>query len=159
MARKSLGRFRFFPSGSTVKMVVTHFVNEDGTKAMKSYLPQTRVAPFGTFESEAVATPSLALNAEPKKTPENRLISVTYGGTIAQPGRPNEDAMFVGRLVGDPLVAVFDGQRECRGGFDLVDSSLYLFSEFLNGWFNLSGHRFSLILGRDYAHILCTQKS
>ena len=105
MARKSLGRFRFFPSRGTVKMVVTHFVNEDGTKAMKSYLPQTRVAPFGTFESEAVATPSLALNAEPKKTPENRLISVTYGGTIAQPGRPNEDAMFVGRLVGDPLIS------------------------------------------------------
>jgi hypothetical protein len=96
-------------------MVVTHFVNEDGTKAMKSYLPQTRVAPFGTFESEAVATPSLALNAEPKKTPENRLISVTYGGTIAQPGRPNEDAMFVGRLVGDPLVAVFDGQGNAEG--------------------------------------------
>jgi serine/threonine protein phosphatase PrpC len=70
---------------------------------------------YGTFESEAVATPSLALNAEPKKTPENRLISVTYGGTIAQPGRPNEDALFVGRLVGDPLAAVFDGQGNAEG--------------------------------------------
>jgi hypothetical protein len=39
-------------------MVVIHSVNEDGAKAMNTYLPQARVAPFGTFELEAVASPS-----------------------------------------------------------------------------------------------------
>jgi len=39
-------------------MVIIHSVNEDGAKAMKNCLPQARVAPFGTFELEAVVPPS-----------------------------------------------------------------------------------------------------
>lgn len=34
--------------------VIIHSVNEAGAKAMKSCLPQSRVAPFGTFELESV---------------------------------------------------------------------------------------------------------
>jgi hypothetical protein len=41
-------------------MVIIHSVNEDGAEAMKTYLPQARVAPFGTFELEAVVSPSSA---------------------------------------------------------------------------------------------------
>ena len=32
-----------------------------------------------------------------------------------QPGRPNEDAVFVGRQAGAPLAAVFDGQGNAEG--------------------------------------------
>lgn len=39
-------------------MVIIHSVNEDGAKAMKTYLPQPRVAPFGMFEFETVASMS-----------------------------------------------------------------------------------------------------
>jgi CheY-like chemotaxis protein len=39
-------------------MIVIHSVNEDGAKAMNSYLPQARVAPFGTFELESTVSPS-----------------------------------------------------------------------------------------------------
>jgi hypothetical protein len=39
-------------------MVIIHSVNEDGAQAMKSYLPQARVAPFGTFELETVVSPN-----------------------------------------------------------------------------------------------------
>jgi hypothetical protein len=39
-------------------MVIIHSVNEDGAKAMKTYLPQARVAPFGMFEFETVASMS-----------------------------------------------------------------------------------------------------
>ena len=41
-------------------MVIIHSVNEDGAKAMKTYLPQARVAPFGTFEFETVASNSIS---------------------------------------------------------------------------------------------------
>jgi hypothetical protein len=41
-------------------MVIIHSVNEEGAKARKTYLPQARVAPFGTFELEAVVPPSFA---------------------------------------------------------------------------------------------------
>ena len=159
VARKSLGRFRFFPSGSTVKMVVTHFVNEDGTKAMKSYLPQTRVAPFGTFESEAVATSELGPQCRTKED-SRESFDFCHLWWNYRPTRSPERRRHVRRSAcGRSTCGRVRWSRECRGGFDLVDSSLYLFSEFLNGWVNLSGHRFSLILGRDYAHILCTQKS
>jgi hypothetical protein len=42
-------------------MVVIHSVNEDGAQAMKSYLPQARVAPFGTFELETAVSPKSVL--------------------------------------------------------------------------------------------------
>jgi hypothetical protein len=45
-------------------MVIIHSVNEDGAKAMKTYLPQARVAPFGTFELEAVVSPSSSSTRE-----------------------------------------------------------------------------------------------
>src|SRR5712692_3518566 len=38
-----------------------------------------------------------------------------YAASIAQPGRPNEDAFFIGRLPGAPLAAVFDGQGNAEG--------------------------------------------
>jgi hypothetical protein len=38
--------------------VIIHSVNEDGAKAMKANLPEATVAPFGTFELEAVVSPS-----------------------------------------------------------------------------------------------------
>ena len=34
------------------RIVVIHSVNEAGAEAMKTFLPQSRVAPFGTFELE-----------------------------------------------------------------------------------------------------------
>jgi hypothetical protein len=37
-------------------MVIIHSVNEDGAKAMNGYLPQARVAPFGTFELETAVS-------------------------------------------------------------------------------------------------------
>ncbi len=46
-------------------MVIIHSVNEDGAKAMKVYFPQARIAPFGTFELEAVVSPSAV---SPKKS-------------------------------------------------------------------------------------------
>src|SRR3989442_750662 len=38
-----------------------------------------------------------------------------YAASIPQPGHPNEDAFFVGRLPGAPLAAVFDGQGSAEG--------------------------------------------
>jgi len=49
-------------------MVVVHSVNEAGAKAMKSYLPQARVAPFGTFELGTV----ISRNPIPRESEDNR---------------------------------------------------------------------------------------
>lgn len=38
-----------------------------------------------------------------------------YSASIPQPGRPNEDALFIGRHAGAPLAAVFDGQGNAEG--------------------------------------------
>jgi len=38
-----------------------------------------------------------------------------YAASIPQPGHPNEDAFFVGRLPGAPLAALFDGQGNAEG--------------------------------------------
>ena len=38
-----------------------------------------------------------------------------YAASVPQPGRPNEDALFVGRQAGAPLAAVFDGQGNAEG--------------------------------------------
>jgi serine/threonine protein phosphatase PrpC len=38
-----------------------------------------------------------------------------YAASVLQPGRPNEDAFFIGRLPNAPLAAVFDGQGNAEG--------------------------------------------
>ena len=83
---------------------------------MKSHLPQSLVIPFGTFELEngASSNPLLNANSELRKA-QKGLAATIYASSIAQPGRPNEDAFFVGRLADDPLAAVFDGQGNAEG--------------------------------------------
>lgn len=44
-----------------------------------------------------------------------RLTATMYIASVPQPGRPNEDAFFIGRLPNAPLAAVFDGQGNAEG--------------------------------------------
>lgn len=43
------------------------------------------------------------------------LKATTYAASVPQPGRPNEDCFFVGRIAGAPLAAAFDGQGNAEG--------------------------------------------
>jgi len=64
-------------------------------------------------ESAAVLT-----HADARFQPEKERKSFTatiYAASVPQPGHPNEDAFFVGRLPGAPLAAVFDGQGNAEG--------------------------------------------
>src|SRR5438132_784564 len=97
-------------------IVVIHSVNEAGARAMKSHLPQSHVMPFGTFELDNGASSTPHLNAKSElRNGQKGLAAIIYTASIAQPGRPNEDAFFVGRLKGAPLAAVFDGQGNAEG--------------------------------------------
>jgi serine/threonine protein phosphatase PrpC len=95
--------------------VIIHSVNESGAEAMKSCLPQSRLAPFGTFELETAGSLSAARQPKQNKDLANPLTCAIYAASVPQPGRPNEDAFFVGRLAGAPLAAVFDGQGSAEG--------------------------------------------
>ena len=44
-----------------------------------------------------------------------RVAATIYAASTPQPGRPNEDALFVGRHAGVPLAAVFDGEGNAEG--------------------------------------------
>jgi serine/threonine protein phosphatase PrpC len=44
-----------------------------------------------------------------------KVAATIYAASVPQPGHPNEDAFLVGRLVGTPLAAVFDGQGNAEG--------------------------------------------
>ena len=97
-------------------IVVIHSVNEAGARAMKSHLPQSHVMPFGTFELENGASSNPHLNGKSElRKGQKGLAATIYAASIAQPGRPNEDAFFVGRLADAPLAAVFDGQGNAEG--------------------------------------------
>ena len=57
-------------------------------------------------------------HADARFQPEKERKSFTatiYAASVPQPGHPNEDAFFVGRLPGAPLAAVFDGQGNAEG--------------------------------------------
>ena len=97
-------------------IVVIHSVNEAGARAMKRHLPQSHVMPFGTFKLENGASSNPPLNAKSElRKGQKGLAATIYSASIARPGRPNEDAFFVGRLAGAPLAAVFDGQGNAEG--------------------------------------------
>lgn len=97
-------------------IVVIHSVNEAGARAMKNHLPQSRVMPFGTFELENAASSSPHLSAKSDLRKEHKDLAATiYAASVPQPGRPNEDSFFVGRLADAPLAAVFDGQGNAEG--------------------------------------------
>lgn len=97
-------------------IVVIHSVNEAGARAMNSHLPQSHVMPFGTFELENGASSNPHLNGKSElRKGQKGLAATIYAASIAQPGRPNEDAFFVGRLADAPLAAVFDGQGNAEG--------------------------------------------
>jgi serine/threonine protein phosphatase PrpC len=74
------------------------------------------VLPFGTFEiKDAVSSnPLLNASAETEKGAKG-FTATTYAASVPQPGRPNEDCFFVGRLSGAPLAAAFDGQGNSEG--------------------------------------------
>jgi serine/threonine protein phosphatase PrpC len=44
-----------------------------------------------------------------------RVAATIYAASVPQPGHPNEDSFFVGRLATAPLAAVFDGQGNAEG--------------------------------------------
>jgi serine/threonine protein phosphatase PrpC len=72
--------------------------------------------PFGTFELENGASSNPHLNGKSElRKGQKGLAATIYAASIAQPGRPNEDAFFVGRLADAPLAAVFDGQGNAEG--------------------------------------------
>jgi CheY-like chemotaxis protein len=98
-------------------IVVIHSVNETGARAMKNLLGRAYVLPFGTFELEVTVCSNSVLkeSAEPEKDNQKGLTAIIYAASVAQPGRPNEDSFFVGRLVGAPLAAAFDGQGNAEG--------------------------------------------
>ena len=62
----------------------------------------------------ASLNPPLRANGDRENTRKS-LTATIYAASIAQPGRPNEDAFFVGRLPGAALAAVFDGQGNAEG--------------------------------------------
>ncbi len=72
--------------------------------------------PFGTFEiTNAVSSnPLLNASAETEKGAKGFTATI-YAASVPQPGHANEDALFVGRLSGAPLAAVFDGQGNAEG--------------------------------------------
>jgi serine/threonine protein phosphatase PrpC len=44
-----------------------------------------------------------------------KVAATIYVASVPQPGHPNEDSFFVGRLAAAPLAAVFDGQGHAEG--------------------------------------------
>jgi len=46
---------------------------------------------------------------------EKGLAAMIYAASVPQPGRPNEDCFFIGRIAGAPLAAAFDGQGNAEG--------------------------------------------
>lgn len=68
---------------------------------------------------------------------EKGLTATTYVASVPQPGRPNEDALFVGRQAGGPLAAVFDGEGNAEGAAKKAARQLerlYAESEGRLGW-------------------------
>jgi len=66
-------------------------------------------------ESESAAVLTHA-DARFQSEKERKSFTATiYAASVPQPGHPNEDAFFGGRLPGAPLAAVFDGQGSAEG--------------------------------------------
>jgi serine/threonine protein phosphatase PrpC len=97
-------------------IVIIHSVHEAGARAMKNLLGRAHALPFGTFEiKDAVSSnPLLNASAETEKGAKGCTATI-YAASVPQPGHANEDALFVGRLSGAPLAAVFDGQGNAEG--------------------------------------------
>lgn len=83
---------------------------------MNNLLGRAHVLPFGTFEIKNAVSSNPLLNASAETEKGAKGFTATiYAASVPQPGHANEDALFVGRLSGAPLAAVFDGQGNAEG--------------------------------------------